>query len=401
MSSKKINDDASSNKSRSVIAKLVTPLIILAMILVLVIIFTRRQDNADEATETRPQRAISVELAPVVATTLQDMLKGVGTLNPFQNVEIRPEVNGKIKAINFEEGGSVERGQVLFEIEDEKITKQLEIHQAALASTRVRLEHLRRNYERTASLRERDMISEEQYDSARTELDAVSSDVERLEAEVALAARQLEDTIIRAPFDGRISRQLVDSGTFVTIGQPLAVIYQIDPLQVTFFVPEKYAGRVAPGQTVYAGLTAYPNRRFEGQVDFISPVADSGTRNFRVRANIENPHGMLLPGSFTSTELVLAQRENRPVVPEQSLVPTREGYIVYVADETEKTVRIQQVQTGIREVGLVEINKGLSPGDKVVVYGHMQLDEGSMVNVVDTWDGNWAQQSETDTVEEG
>jgi membrane fusion protein, multidrug efflux system len=383
------NDQGPANHRRSLIGRLVTPILILVMILIIAALVARRGGETEDTATVRPPRAIAVELAPVAATTLQDTLRGVGTLNPFQTVEIRPEVNGRILRMNFEEGRFVDQNQVLFELEDEKTSMRFEAHQAALASTRVRLENLRRNYERTASLRERDMVPEEQYDRARTELQAVSADVERLEAELALAGRALEDTIIRAPFDGYISRQLIDPGTFVTVGEPLAIIYEIDPLQITFYVPEKYAGRVERGQDVYASLTAYPNRQFKGQVDFISPVADPGTRNFRVRANIDNPDNLLMPGSFASTELVLARREDRPVIPEQSLVPTRDGYIVYVVEKESSTAHIRQVRTGIREGGRVEINRGLSPGEMVVVYGHMQLDDGSTVNIVQSWDTNW------------
>lgn len=387
-------------QKKSFMAKLVTPFI--AIILILVITALVMRDDPEENDEPRPERAITVDVAPVVAVTLQDTVRGVGTLDPLQTVRIKPEVNGRLTSINFEEGGSVEKNQVLFKIDDEKIARRHDAQKAALKSTRIRLENLRRNYDRVSSLRDRDLVSEDQYDNARTELQAVSSEVERLEAQLELAARELRDTVIRAPFDGYISRQLVDPGTFVTVGETLAVIYEIDPIQMSFFIPEKYAARVARGQDVYASVAAHPDRRFQGQVDFISPVADEGTRKFRVRTNLENPENMLMPGAFAHAELVLALREDKPVIPEQALVPTREGYIVYVVNdshindnENNGTAEIRQVQTGIRQSGRVEILDGLSVGEKIVVYGHMQLNDGSAVVISDTWDDDWSEEKDT------
>lgn len=137
-------------------------------------------------------------------------------------------------------------------------------------------------------------------------------------------------------------------------------------------------------------VAAFPDRQFNGSVDFISPVIDEGTRKFRVRANIDNPEGRLMPGAFASAELVLALRENRPVIPEQALVATREGYIVYIVDPSSNTARSREVQTGLREPGLVEILEGVSPDELVVVYGHMQLDDGYSVNIQHTWKRDWA-----------
>lgn len=391
MPSENMRDDRNpDNERRSLMNRLITPIVVVVIVVVLIMLITRPGEDGDEnGDQARKERPITVELAPVVATTIHDTVYGVGTLNPIQTVHLKPEVNGKLMIADFEEGGFVEKDQVLFEIDDEKIRKQFEARQAALASARIRLRYLQRNFERISSLRERDLVSEEQFDQSKTELESVSSDVQRLEAELELATRQIEDTVLRAPFDGYISRQIVDPGTFVAAGETLAVIYQIDPLQISFFVPEEYAGRVTRKQAVYAQVSAYPDRRLKGKVGFISPSVDEGTRTFRVRANIDNPEHKIMPGSFASAQLVIAEREDRPVIPEQALVMTREGYIVYVVGEDDNTARIQAVEIGTREPGRVEIVDGLSIGEQVVVYGHMQLDDGSPVDISDTWDDKW------------
>ena len=366
---------------------LVLVLLILLVAALLFFVLFIRADGPGE----RPgrDRAIAVDVAPVAAIDLEDVVRGVGTLEAVQSVQIKPEVNGRILSINFGEGDFVSQGQVLFRIDDEKIQNRMAAQRAALASTRTRLENLRRNYERVASLRERNMVSEDQYDAAKTELDAVSSDVERLEAELDLTRRELADTVIHAPFDGFISRQVVDPGTFVAAGEPLATVYETDPLRISFFIAEKYAARVAKGQELYASVASYPDETFEGEVKFISPVIDEGTRKFRIRANIENPGNRLMHGSFASANLVLETRPDRPVIPEQALVPTRDGYIVFVVDEENEKAYMRPVKTGLRQPGLVEITDGLEKDDLVVIYGHMQLDDESAVNISERWDPDW------------
>ena len=361
-------------------------LVLLVAALLFFVPFTRTDDPGDRPGQ---DRAIAVDVAPVAAIDLEDVVRGVGTLEAVQSVQIKPEVNGRILSIHFSEGDFVSREQVLFRIDDEKIRNRMAAQQAALASTRTRLGNLRRNYERVASLRERNMVSEDQYDAAKTELDAVSSDVERLEAELDLTRRELADTVIRSPFDGFISRQVVDPGTFVAAGEPLATVYETDPLRISFFIAEKYAARVAKGQELYASVASYPDETFEGEVKFISPVIDEGTRKFRIRANIENPGNRLMHGSFASANLVLETRPDRPVIPEQALVPTREGYIVFVVDEENEKAYMRPVKTGLRQPGLVEITDGLEKDDLVVIYGHMQLDDESAVNISERWDPDW------------
>lgn len=380
---------------RNLFGRLVTPIVVLVMVLIVAAFVYLRTEETDENGAPEARRAIAVELAPVAAVDLQETVRGVGTLDPVRQVVIKPEVHGKLVSVHFEEGGFVEEGQVLFKIEDEKLARQYEARRAALQSTRTRIGNLRRNYERIASLRERDLVSEDQYHNAKTELEAVESDAERLASELALAARELEDAIIASPFDGYISRQMVDPGTFVGIGDPLAVLYAIDPVRISFSIAEKYAGRIKRGQDVIAEVSAYPNRRFRGEVGFISPVVEEGTRKFLIRADIDNPDNILMPGTFASAEVVLDTRRDAPVIPEQALLPTREGYIVYVVDAGNENARRREVKTGLREPGLVEITRGLSTEELVVVYGHMQLDDGSPVNIINRWNPGWPEKNDS------
>lgn len=346
------------------------------------------EDSQEEVSAERPP--VAVEISPVASITLRDSVRGIGSLRAIQDVEIKLESGGRIKAVHFQEGGYVSKGELLFEIEESKHIQRLSTSRAALEETLTRLENLRRNHERYIRLFESGVISENEFDGVRTEKEAAEAQVRRLQAQVELTREELKDTAVRAPFSGFISRRLVEPGSFVTQGQHLATMYQTDPLEISFMVPERYLAGINTGQEVLTAVSSYPDETFKGQVSFISPSVDESTRNFEVRANIDNVDNRLRPGSFSSAEVILGYRENTLVVPERSLVPTRDGYLVFVLDQDASKVESRDIKTGLRRPGMVEIVEGLELGELVVVAGHMNLSDGFKVKVVEDTGAEWA-----------
>lgn len=334
---------------------------------------------AEEGQERAPQ-PVAVEVAEVQPMTLRETVRGIGTLRAPQEVELSPEIAGRVSAIHFEEGGVVEEGQVLLELEDNKLRSQLVAREAGVRSAQVRLNNAQRVFERQERLREQGVVAEEEFERVQAELDTAAADLERFRAELALTEEQLSDTIIRAPFSGAISEQLVDRGAFVSAGAALARLYQMDPLELSFSVPERFLGRIQRGQEVSVSLAAYPEQSFAGVVSFVSPAIDESTRTLAVKAEIPNPERQLGPGAFATAVVTVGEREDRPVVPEESLVGTRTGYMVFVVDEG--LARSRAVQVGLRREGAVEVTDGLESGEQVVRSGHMRLEDGSPVNVV-------------------
>ncbi|MFW6217058.1 MAG: efflux RND transporter periplasmic adaptor subunit, partial [Desulfohalobiaceae bacterium] len=283
----------------------------------------------------------------------------------------------------------VPQGELLFEIERKKLSRRLLAQEAALEEARAKLKNARLTHQRLSLLRQQDMVSEERYDQAQAELEAAAATVDRLESEVELARLELQDTAIHSPLSGFISESEVDPGTFVSVGEPLATLYATDPLEIAFFVPEKYSGRVESGQEVRVRVAAYSEQVFQGEVNFVSPTVQASTRKLKVRALIDNPEHRLKPGTFATATLVLQTREDLPVIPEIALVSTREGYMVYVLDQDKKRVHGREVKTGMRKPGLVEIQEGLKPGEIVIAAGHMQLEDGSRVNIQEEMSQDW------------
>ena len=333
--------------------------------------------SADSA--ARQDEGVLVEVVLVQPASLHETVRGIGTLRAAETVEIKPETDGIVREIHFEEGGKVGKEQLLFLIDDDKLTHQLAARKAALETARVRQADANRRFNRIRDLFERNAADLDEIDETKTDLRASTAEVVRMEAEVELVQAQLDDTRIRAPFDGVISERYVDVGDYVQDGDHLATLYRVSQMEIAFTLPERFMGQVQPRQAVAVGVSAYPDRRFEGKVYFVSPQVDEGTRNFLVKATVKNPQGSLKPGAFGTAVVTLEVREQRPVIPEEALVATREGYIIFVVEN--QIAHRRSIRIGLREAGVVEVREGLESGERVVRVGQMNLSDGTRVQV--------------------
>lgn len=323
------------------------------------------------------ERCIPVSTATVRSRTLKETVSGIGSLEPAQHAWIRPEVAGIVEKVHFQEGQQVERGDLLFSLEDDRYRDRLQARRAALQEARAQLDNARRTYTRRQRLFEKDLGTEESRDEARTALEAARAKMDRLQAEINELQEILEDTRIRAPFDGYTGARRVDAGNWVDVGTQLVEMVQTDRLKLAFTIPERYIGRAREGQTVSIRSQAYPERAFSGSVYFVSPSIRESTRDLLIKAYVDNPGHRLKPGGFASVELTVGTRQEVPVLPEEALIATRSGYMVFVVENSR--ARAREVRIGLRRPGLVEIRKGLQPGQRVVRTGHISVTEGARV----------------------
>jgi membrane fusion protein (multidrug efflux system) len=320
---------------------------------------------------------IPVELTEVETTDLEETIEGIGTLEAKQRVTIKPELAGTIEQVHFEEGSTVEKGQLLFSIEDAMYQAQHRAKEAALAQARAELSNQRRVYERRKRLYSQNQISEEVKDEAQTRLETAKATVNRLLAEVDQIQETLEDTRIRAPFSGRMGELQIDPGNWVDIGTPLTTIIQSHELHIAFTLPEKFIGQVETGQLARVRIPAYPDKRFQGRVYFVSPQIEVSSRTLLVKAVLQNRNEALKPGGFASIQLQVGIRENVLVIPEEALIPTRTGYMVFAVQNGRAHGR--QVDIGLRKPGMVEITSGLDKGQEIIRTGHINVHEGARV----------------------
>src|SRR4051794_31287554 len=311
------------------------------------------------------QFAIPVEGVQVTVATLTSEIRVIGSLHSNESVVIRPEVGGRVAAVLFEEGQRVTSGTPLIKL-DQTIALA-EVHQAEAA-----LELSRANHQRTTELFERKAASAANRDQT---LAALRADQANLE----LAQARLAKLTLTAPFDGVLGLRKVSVGDYVTPGQEIVNLEDIQPLKVEFRIPERYLGSLSVGQSITVAADAFQGRNFAGQVYAINPLVDENGRAVVLRARLPNQDGALRPGLFVSISLVVGQRENAVMVPEQALVPQGSEQLVYkVADG--KAV-LTPVKLGERRNAMVEIVKGVAPGDTIVAAGQIKLRDGVPVTV--------------------
>jgi membrane fusion protein (multidrug efflux system) len=317
---------------------------------------------AEGTPQTIAVEAAEVEVGPVVEAT-----SVTGTLRSDEDATISTEIAGRVSGIHFREGETLKQGDLLFTLDDA-------IYRAEVATAEANLELSRRNHQRARELLERNAGTERARDEAQAQLDIDQADVN-------LARTRLEKTRITAPFDGVIGLRQVSAGEYVTPGQDLVSVEDIEPIKVDFRIPERLLSVVKPGQAIEVIVEAWPERTFEGEVYAIDPQINAEGRSIVLRARIDNEERLLRPGLFARVRLITERRQNAVLVPEQALVP--QGGKRYVFKIVEGKVQRTEVEVGERRFGEAEILSGLAPGDVVVTAGQMKLQDGIAVRVLE------------------
>ncbi len=343
---------------------------------------TSSDDPGNDETSSLSRTPVKVQ--SVRSRTLEATVEAIGTLRADRTVRVSPEIAGRIESVNFTEGAALKKGEILVQLDDDKLRQQYQARRQALNEAQANLENARRTYRRNKRLRKNDMVSEQQYDDSEAAFEAAKARVRQLRAQVKEARERLDDATIEAPYTGVIGSRDVDPGNYVRPGDVLSVLYRVKPLEVQFTVPGHLAERVQEGQSVRAHVSSLSNTVLRGEVFFVSPSVREETRDLLVKARIRNPNRVAKPGSFARIELTLKTRHNRPVVPSEALIGTTEGYILF-AVKNGKAYR-QSVKIGIRKPGMVEIREGIKPEQRVVVAGHQNLSDGTPVKIINEQD---------------
>lgn len=323
---------------------------------------------ASRAADATKVSAITVDVIKVARAPMPQTITAVGSLRSDESVMLRPEVAGRINAIQFREGQPVSKGTILVRLDP--VVNQAEVQQA-----RANLTLAKSKFNRAVDLAKQNFISGQARDEAENNLKVA-------EAAVSLAEAHLAKTEIRAPFSGVIGLRSVSVGDYVKEGADMVNIESIDPLKVDFRVPETFFRQVQTGQSLSIALDSFPGKLYDGKVIAVNPLIDAAGRSVVIRAQVGNNESRLRPGMFARVRLVTKDAHDALVVPEQAIVPEGdEQYVFRVLDG--KAVRTR-VETGQRRDAKVEIVKGLGFDDVVVIAGQIKLRDGVPVAISTT-----------------
>lgn len=307
--------------------------------------------------------ATPVEAATVKQQELVRRIVAVGSLLANEEVMLRPEFEGRVVKIHFDEGQQVKKGQLLVSLDDS-------IYRAELKQADARLALSQANIKRIRELRAKGLSNQQEQDQAVSQLGVDK-------AAQALARTRLNYMRLNAPFDGVIGLRSISEGDYLSRGQDIVSIVSSNPIKLEFRIPEVYLAQVDVGQSVNVSVGAFDGESFHGEVYAIAPDVDVIGRSFTVRALIDNEDGRLRPGLFAQVELVLERKGDALMVPEDALMPAGDKQYVYrIVDG--KAVRTE-VSTGAREGAMVEITAGLDAGAQVVTAGQMKIMDGASV----------------------
>lgn len=318
----------------------------------------------------------SVEVARVKTARLQDDAQAVGTLRSRQSVMLKPETAGRVVRIAFGDGAQVRRGQLLVQLDDT-------LQRAELSQAEAQLSIARANLKRNEELLAQNFVAARVVDESRAALQVA-------EAQVALAQARLQRMRITAPFDGTVGLRTINLGQYVTDGDDLVNLEDTSQLTVDFRLPERYQGQIATGQPVQVQLDALPGRRFEARVLAVDPLLDANGRSIAVRATMPRSSGAdLRPGMFARVLIVFAVDEGALVVPEEAVFPQAgRQFVVLVEEQGQGDARRMvsrrvEVELGVRRGAEVQVVKGLTASDTVVIAGQQRLQrDGTPVRVV-------------------
>lgn len=328
---------------------------------------------ARQATNAAPQSAAGagarpapvVETAQVQVGAVSDEVEALGTLLANESVAIAPEIAGRLTSLGFKEGDRVSKGQILVEL-DTGILEQ-ELKQAE-----VDLGLARDTFQRASSLAERGS-------GTRVSLEQAEAQRAAAEVRVALAKERLQKATIQAPINGIVGLRAVSVGSYLTPGQTVVTLTDIDPIKVDFRVPELLLQSVKVGQKIRVTVDAIPGRSFDGEVYAIDPVVDVNGRAIRLRALIPNKDLALRPGLFARVAIVTGTRPQALTVPESAVIPDGNAKAVFVVEDAK--AKLTRVTLGKRLPGSVEVTEGLKAGQRVVTAGQIRLRDGAPVQV--------------------
>jgi membrane fusion protein (multidrug efflux system) len=310
----------------------------------------------------RSNQPASVTLAAVRTERVSQKLEALGNARANESVDISSKISNVVTAVTFRDGERVKRGQVLVQLDNAQARADVAEAQAALTESESQ-------YNRSRELLNTQALSKSSFDQLVATLAANR-------ARLGAAQARLEDTVIRAPFSGRVGLRRVSVGTLISPGDVITTLDDTSVIKLDFSVPENFLAGLREGLSIRASAPAFPGRSFAGSVSSIDSRVDMNTRSVTVRALLANDDGALKPGMFLNVSLANDEREAL-VIPEEALTPEAERQYVFVVSEGKVSRR--EVHIGGRRPGSVEVLAGLSAGERVIVEGTQKVRDGAMV----------------------
>lgn len=310
--------------------------------------------SKDEKKETpKPPAAPSKVDGYIVGTaTIENDIEVPGSLTPFEETNIQPEISGKITGIYFKEGAIVNKGSLMVKLYDADLQAQLKKLQVQLAISK-------KTEERQAELLKINGISQQDYD-----LSLLS--VKNLQADIDILQTSIGKTSLTAPFSGKAGFRNISMGAYINPQTIITIIREVNHLKLQFTVPERYSSKLASGGAVHFKIDG-SNELFPATILATENDIAEDTRSMKVKAVVNSGNFKLFAGAFAKVQLSLGKNQAALMIPTQAIIPQARGKKVMAYRSG--LASLESVTTGVRDTALIEITSGLKAGDTVLISG--------------------------------
>lgn len=309
---------------------------------------------------------VPVRVSSAQQGEIASYISATANLVAEDDVRVLAEAEGRVTRLEVEEGDQVAAGAVLAVLDRDAA-------EIALRKARLRGSNAGMAFERAQQTLSQGLISTEEFDRLRLEYEVAQQ-------EIAEAEWQLERTVIRAPFSGRITERLTTVGQHVRPGDTMFGLADFDPLVAKIYLPETDVLHLETGREVRITLAADADVRFAGSIRQISPVVDTATGTVKVTVEATKPPAGVRPGAFVTVDIVRERRQRVVLVPREAVLRELRSAHVFVVEDGQAAKR--PVALGLEEGELVEAVEGVSPGDQIIVAGQGGLKPGVPVKVL-------------------
>ncbi len=358
---------------------------IIALAIVFILIFK----SCSKKPPAPPVHPRPIKMAVAVKKDVPVYIDSFGTINAYYNVNIQSRVTGEVTAVHFSEGDEVKRGDLLFSIDVRPYKAELEKEQAMLAEDLVDLKLKQDTLERNRKLMEKNLISKQDFETYQSDAAAAEAKVSLDRAAVNQAELDVEFCSIRSPIGGVTGKRLVDPGNIVSAntGPTLVNIRTVDPLFIDFAISEKDFPKVhkqMKEETLGVKINpAGDENSYDGKLTLINNAVDPQTGMIFLRAEIQNPEKILWPGQYATIRLIVYTEKDAVIVPVTAVQFGQKGMYLYIVTDKNTAELRQDIVVGLQQNEDLVIEKGVSPGEKVVTYGQLGLRDGIPVMDID------------------
>jgi len=346
--------------------------IFLAFILVVASFGASACQGEAKSEETAPEKAVKVKSVNVEVLTLKtqpfdEMITLHGTLQPDRIQNVSSEIGGKLSRLKVDDGDYIAKGKLIGYFDLRLLKAQRDQAAAPLVTAEA-------DYQRFLTLKDKGSVTQKDFEAAKARVEQARAMVQALDV-------QLSQGRIRAPFSGHIVRKYVEEGEIIAPGSPVVQIARIDTLKLVVGVPEKDISYIRENATALIMPVSLPDSSgIPARVTKIGLIADAMSRTFPVELAVDNKDMQLKAGMQARLQLTRRHFEDSIVVPYNALRDTRDGKIAYVVDGGKAVVR-KVVMSG-SEGDFIRIEKGLNPGDQLVIVGYQDIVDMQSVAVV-------------------